>query len=289
MLAEGFLRLLCYREKRKFYTASSQKKWPTDSQCSQQFNPGSSSSDLQVKSSEAVPNQVVPDPNQPQELQVTPQAPGLLIPRCLPVTIMQPVCIEDCSLLQQYPDLQVADPGRIPHNPPRASVSQHDLHGPHTLPGESFQPQVQQEPQREQVLSVPDQGYLVMGASVNISLDLPGSGLEPMSNSVLNGLLEKQLEEVYMQHLTDNLARCNSHLGNSLLHGLVPPPQPGQSQGPYSLEVSQGEGSRRDSSSEISYMHTQNLIPCSSTFSSPVLRISEPDNPHLQGNIPPKY
>lgn len=118
---------------------------------------------------------------------------------------------------------------------------------------------------------------------MNISLDLPGSGLEPMSNSVLNGLLDKQLEEVYMQHLTDNLARCNSHLGNSLLHGLVPPPQPSsQLQGPDSLEAGLEEGSGGDSGKKISYLNTQNFVPCSSNFSSPVLRISEADNAHVQ-------
>lgn len=60
-----------------------------------------------------------------------------------------------------------------------------------------------------------------MGASVNISVDVP----ELRTNSVLNGMLERKLEEVYLQHLTDNLARCDSDLRNSLLHGLVAPPR----------------------------------------------------------------
>lgn len=230
----------------------------------------------------------MPDASQAQELKMTPQAPGLLIPGCTLVTTLQPY-IEDCSLLQQYPDLQVADPALISYNPLGASVNQHHLHFQHTASEVPLQQEAKQEPQCDRVLSIPDQGYLVMGASENISLDLPGSGLEPMSNSLLNGILEKQLEEVYMQHLTENLARCNSHLGNSLLHGLVPPPQPhSQSQGPCSLEAGLEDNSRGDSSNEINYMSTHNLVPCSSNFSSPVLRISESYN-HLQGNVHPKY
>lgn len=171
--------------------------------------------------------------------------------------------------------MQVADT----HNQLRANIGQHDF-----VSDLSYQlPQQDPHTQGQPLTSIPDQGYLAMGASVNISLDLPGSGLEPMSNSVLNGLLDKQLEEVYMQHLTDNLARCNSHLGNSLLHGLVPPPQPSsQLQGPDSLEAGLEEGSGGDSGKKISYLNTHNFVPCSSNFSSPVLRISETDNAHVQ-------
>lgn len=178
--------------------------------------------------------------------------------------------------MEQYPDLQVAHSGRISQ---RESITQQvflsEICSPHDgLP--------QQKPQSEPVSLTPDQGYLAMGATVNISLDLPGPTLEPMSNSVLNCLLDKQLDEVYMQHLTDNLARCNSHLGNSLLHGLVPPPQPSsQLQGPYSLEAGLEEASGEDND-KIRYLSTENLVPCSSNFSSPVLRISEAENTHLQ-------
>lgn len=210
-----------------------------------------------------------------QKLKEVPQ--GLSIPRCSPDNAVHHVCIEDCSLLEQYPDLQVADSGRrISHTMLRTTVSQHSDHTYPPAPEVCLHPAPLHGPQGEPVLSIPDQGYLVMGASENVSLDLPGSVLEPMSNSVLNGLLEKQLEEVYMQHLTDNLARCNSHLGNSLLHGLVPPPQ-----GSDSPEAGL-EHELEQSGNKISYLSTQNIAPCSSNFSSPVLRISEPDNPHLQ-------
>lgn len=218
------------------------------------------------------------DSTQPHTLRVAPRGrpAGLSIPGCSPMNI------EDCSLLQQYPDLQVVDSGCVSHNPSIASLSQFNLlpSNYENLPNPEMPAPLQ--PQVHPLLPVQDQGYLVMGHSVNVSLDLPGSGLEPMSNSVLNGLLEKQLDEVYMQHLTDNLARCNSHLGNSLLHGLVLPPQArDHSQGPDSLEASV-EDSSGVHSNKMSNMNTHNLVPCSSNFSSPVLRISEAANPHLQ-------
>lgn len=278
MLAEGFLRVLRYREERKFASASKQ----TNAGCVDPFNcstvSSSNSTDPQTDSAEADPNQEEVD-SQFQGLKVYPQGPvGLSIPRCppvLPLGLDFTAYLEDCSLLEQYPDLQVADLSGISHNPLRAIITQHaELYR---------QPEwaAQQEPQGEPVPSIPDQGYLVIGPSVNTSLDLLGSGLEPMSNSVLNGLLDKQLEEVYMQHLTDNLARCNSNLGSSILHGLALPPQ-SSSQGPDSLEPSLEEVPEGDSGEKISYLSTHNLVPCSSNFSSPVLRISEAENAQLQ-------
>ncbi|CAN9514756.1 unnamed protein product [Ophioblennius macclurei] len=275
MLAEGFLRLLSYREESQF--ASKRMSWETDPHCSQPTNNSLlDSAGLQVHEARTGLDVERPDSTRAQGLIVSPQGSGLSIPGC------SPIHIEDCSLLQQYPDLQVVDPSRILHNPSIASLSQFNLLSPYyeNLPHPASA--ALREPQASALMSPLDQGYLVMGHSVNVSLDLPGSGLEPMSNSVLNGLLEKQLEEVYMQHLTDNLARCNSHLGNSLLHGLVPPPQPGcQSHGPDSLEASL-EHSSEVSSTKISYLNTHNLPPCSSNFSSPVLRISETPNPQMQ-------
>ncbi|XP_014915396.1 uncharacterized protein LOC106964390 [Poecilia latipinna] len=283
MLAEGFLRLMCYREERKFATASKRKGYQTSTRCADPLSCAVSEPNFvnpQIHLAEEESNQEELDPNKPQGLRVVSEPPGLLIPGCSPAAALPPICVEDCSLLEHYPDLQVADSGRISHNLPRTVANQEDFHFQPNVPEAYLQTEAKPE-------SIPDQGYLVMGASENISLDLPG--LEPMSNSVLNGLLEKQLEEVYMQHLTDNLARCDSHFGHSLLHGLGPPPQPGcQSHGPYSLEASLEEGSRGDSGDKISYLNTHNLVPCSSTFSSPMLRISEVDNPQLQGNNPSK-
>lgn len=190
--------------------------------------------------------------------------------------------LDDCSLLQQYPDLQVAESGRIMHNPPaRASFAED------SLVSDGFsQPEwsaVPGQPVEQSASMRTDQGYLAMGVSLSVDSELDGSQLEPMSNSVLNGLLDKQLDEVYLQLLTDNLVRCNSQQGHSLLHGLGPPPQPSsQLHGPVSMEASLAEASRAESGKRISYLNTHNLGPCSSNFSSPVLRISEPDPPQPQ-------
>ncbi|XP_055368372.1 uncharacterized protein si:dkey-237j10.2 [Betta splendens] len=270
MLGEGFLRALPYTEERRF---ASRRNKAQARRCS---TDALNCAETELRT-EAGPNEEAIDSSQPQALKEMPQA--LSIPGCSP--LQHPdltLCIDNCSLLEQYPDLQVADTGRISHNPLRAPTAQQGSHSP--CAGQHPEWTVHHRPQDDPVSSVPDQGYLVMGPSEDVSLDLPG--LEPMSNSVLNGMLDKQLEEFWMQHLTDNLARCNSHLGNSILHGLVQPPQPcSHRQGPDSLEPSLGEGSE-DSDRKISYLHTHNLGPCSSNFSSPVLRISESENPHVQ-------
>ncbi|XP_059201653.1 uncharacterized protein si:dkey-237j10.2 [Centropristis striata] len=281
MLAEGFLRVLRYREERKFATASKIKRSKAHAHCTDQsscFLSDSNSPEIQTDSADAGPNQEELNSTEVKGLKVSPQGPaGLLIPGCPPVL---PLDLDDCSLLDQYPDLQVADSGRISNNLLRAIAPQHlyttKPPAPEACRNPDWVPQ-----HGETIPSIPDQGYLVMGDSVNISLDLPGSGLEPMSNSVLNGLLDKKLEEVYMQHLTD-LARCNSHLGNSLLHGLVPPVPSSQPQEPDYLGSIVEQGSGGDSNKKISYLSTQNLVPYSSHFSSPVLRISDADTIYPQ-------
>ncbi|XP_029368849.1 uncharacterized protein LOC115050197 [Echeneis naucrates] len=280
MLGEGFLRILLYKEKRKFASVSKTQPCP---HCPDPSESAASDSSIQTDSAEAGSNQEALDVTQAQGLRVMPEHPaGLLIPGWSHAPALDPdftVCVDDCSLLDQYPDLQVADSGRISHNPLRATFTTHDLYNAVTDVHHHPEWAAKQEPEGDPATSIPDQGYLVMGDSENISLDLPGSGLEPMSNSVLNGLLDKQFEEVYMQHLTENLARCNSHLGNSLLHGLVPPPQPSSgAQGPDSLEACLEEA-RGDTDKKISYLNTHNAT-YSSNFSSPVLRISVPDNIH---------
>lgn len=186
--------------------------------------------------------------------------------------------VENCSLVERYPDLQMTGSEQAPLT---AIIS-------HEFESESpSQPDwsAQLQPQASPVSLIADQGYLAMGANVNISLDLPGQepGPEPMSNSLLNGLLDKQLDEVYMQLLNDNLARCNSNLGNSLLHGLVPPPQPScHLQETDSLDPSLEEPAGEDSASKVSYLSTHNLVHCSSNFSTPLLRISEAENTKLK-------
>lgn len=185
--------------------------------------------------------------------------------------------LDDCSLLQQYPDLQVAESGPIIHNRPAKESFDEDNFASEGF-SQSEWSAMPSQPMDQNASVRTDQGYLAMGASLSVDSELAGSQLEPMSNSVLNGLLDKQLDEVYMQLLTDNLARCNSQLGHSLLRGLVPPPQPSsQLNGLDSMEPSLAESDKK-----ISYLNTHNLGPCSSNFSSPVLRISEPDSPQPQ-------
>ncbi|XP_071397416.1 uncharacterized protein [Centroberyx affinis] len=294
MLGEGFLRVLRYREERKIVSATKIHRTQTQSYCMDPFNgvpPGSNSGPYTLSTAPG-PNKEELGPTQSQGLSVVSQTVGVSIPGCSPVLTLDPnlsVDLDSCSLLQHYPDLRLGQETGELGDPPSSlrgsipgygSSAQPPLSG---APCHSVRINHHQQQQGELGSSVPDQGYLVMGASVTTSLDLPGSGLEPMSNSVLNGLLEKQLEEVYLQHLTDSLARCNSHLGNSLLHGLVPPPQPSsQRQGPDSLEAGLEDGPAGEGGRKISYLSTQNLAPCSSNFSSPMLRISEAESAHLQ-------
>ncbi|XP_030000597.1 uncharacterized protein LOC115426622 [Sphaeramia orbicularis] len=272
MLAEGFLQVLPYREEKRFASASRLDRSQINTHCADQCNHSiSNSADVQTDLFEEGSNQDVLHSNQ--------DTAGLLIPGCPPALTLDPGlsgCLDNCSLLEHYPDLQVADSGRITHNPLRPIITQDNSFSAQPLISDDFH---HQDSTGQLQSPVPDQGYLVMGPSVNISLDLPGSGLEPMSNSVLNGMLEKQLEEVYLQHLTDNLARCNSHFGNSLLHGLVPPPKPSrQPQGPDSLEASLEEGPAKT----ISYLNTHSSARCSTHFSSPMLRISGTEDAQKQ-------
>lgn len=276
MLAEGFLRLLQFREERKFAAAANLKA----SHRGVQFaDPPSGESCSSTSSSRLTdPVQTGPIGEQSDSLQGL-SATSVSIPGCPHLLPLNPDfnnLLDDCSLLQQYPDLQVAESGRIMHIPqPRASFASD------SIASEGFS-----QPERSGMLGQPldqntsvrtDQGYLAMGASLSVDSEIAGSQLEPMSNSVLNGLLDKQLDEVYMQLLTDNLARCNSQMGHSLLRGLVPPQPSSQLKGPDSIEASLAEASRAESSKRISYLNTHNMGPCSSNFSSPALRISEPD------------
>ncbi|XP_075899622.1 uncharacterized protein LOC142899751 [Nelusetta ayraudi] len=280
MLAEGFLRLLRFREERKFAATASLRG---SQRCVEFTDPSSDescSSDSASRRTDPVQAGPIGEESDPGLSATSVSIPGC--PHHLPLNPDFHNLLDDCSLLQQYPDLQVAESGRIMHNPlARASFT-----------NDSFASEVFSQPEWSAVPGQPldqsasvrtDQGYLNMGASLSVDSELAGSQLEPMSNSVLNGLLDKQLDEVYMQVLTDNLARCNSQLGHSLLRGLVPPPQPSSElTGPNSIEASLAEASGAESGKKISYLNTHNLGPCSSNFSSPVLRISEPDPPPPQ-------
>ncbi|XP_061899708.1 uncharacterized protein si:dkey-237j10.2 [Entelurus aequoreus] len=252
MLGEGFLQALCYREERNGASASMGHKLET------------TQTDIQQRGLD----QGVREHRYHGLRLAAPDATSLSISGCLSDLTL---CSGPCSLLQHYPDLQVADSVVISHNPLKTNAPQQDL----------FTQSEQNHLLCESVPSLSsDQGYLVMGDDANTSLGMPASQLEPMSNSLLNGLLEKKLDEVYVQHLTDNLARCNSQLENSLLHGLVPPLQPNErQQGEHSLESNLDEGPGGECGKKFGYLSNLNLAPCSSNFSTPVLRISEDVHP----------
>ncbi|XP_026860755.1 uncharacterized protein LOC113574200 [Electrophorus electricus] len=106
---------------------------------------------------------------------------------------------------------------------------------------------------------VPDDGYLVMDSSIMLNG-------EPPTNSMLNGYLDRKLLEVYSQYLQERLV-C---LGSSLACSMLPPlPQASllqlsqQMNLELSLEPGQGIPSQK----------------VSSHFSSPVLRISNAEQP----------
>lgn len=203
------------------------------------------------------------------------QGPSLALPPAIALSIpgssLGLTCPSDyaCSLIHNYPDLRLCqEPDEA--TKPRVTVTYHSLSAPTPLrvPQSTPSPQGPESYLAESETSNPDQGYLVM--SGNPSLDPHRSRLAPMSNSLLNGLLDKKVEEFYRQYLTDSLARCNSQLEHSLLRGLVPPPQPNaQAQAPDSLEPSLEGAVSGDEGPVISYLDTY--------FSSPVLRISEAD------------
>ncbi|XP_059919617.1 uncharacterized protein si:dkey-237j10.2 [Gadus macrocephalus] len=191
----------------------------------------------------------------------------------------------ECSLIRQYPDLrlrQESDEATSPNSStschcPSTSVSGRPLQSLPCTP--SFQGPDRQPgtpvPDTTHPLkpgtSNPDEGYLEMTGNRDLEFSL--LGLEPLSNSLLNGLLEKHLDELYREHFTDSLARCNSQLGHSLLRGLVPLPQPsGQAQASDFMGASLQGVVSREGGFRISYLNT------TSHFSSPVLRISDAES-----------
>ncbi|XP_053091603.1 uncharacterized protein LOC113542846 isoform X2 [Pangasianodon hypophthalmus] len=105
---------------------------------------------------------------------------------------------------------------------------------------------------------IPDDGYLVMDSSIMLNG-------EPPTNSMLNGYLDKKLQEVYSQYLQERLACPGSSPGCSLL--------PSFHQTSLGLNL--------DSSLEPETKQSQGAVSqrASSNFSSPVLRISNAEEP----------
>lgn len=172
------------------------------------------------------------------------------------------------SFYKDYPDLRLGG-DRVEHWSP---------HNPDLLTSEDNRPLLQSqdlsslEPslnQNQQVKAEtqPDEGYLVMES-------VQGPGWERrLTNSMLNGYLEIQMLEVFCQHM-HNMACCGSSLpGTDVMPTLVP----------TSLTIPKEQSSNQEELDSSSKKAVRYLSACSapatSHFSSPVLRISEAEQP----------
>lgn len=114
-----------------------------------------------------------------------------------------------------------------------------------------------------------DEGYLVIDSMRSLGKE------QRLTNSMLNGFLETQLMEVYRQHMQDNLARC----GSSLLSASVVPGICDQLSVPDRNRTAQrNQLHSSQSQSSVRYLSTCSAPP-TSHFSTPVLRISNPQEP----------
>ncbi|XP_051534160.1 uncharacterized protein LOC127429260 [Myxocyprinus asiaticus] len=173
------------------------------------------------------------------------------------------------SFYKDYPDLRLAG-DRLehwsPHNP--ALLSSQD-NGPllQSQDLSSLEPSLAQGQQAE-VVTQHDEGYFVIDSGQGPSWE------RRLTNSMLNGYLEVQMLEVFCQHM-QNMACCGSSLlGTDVMPAL----------GPTSLTVPSEQRANQeevlDSSSSyvVRYLSTCSA-PATSHFSSPVLRISEAEEP----------
>ncbi|KAL7886330.1 hypothetical protein AOLI_G00066250 [Acnodon oligacanthus] len=128
-----------------------------------------------------------------------------------------------------------------------------------------------------QQADVPDDGYLVMDSSIMLNG-------EPPTNSMINGYLDRKLQEVYSQYLQERLACPGSSPGCSLLPLLPQPSLPQLSQQAYldsSLDIDARPNQMTHNITTSQGHHSQRA---SSVFSSPVLRISNVEQPKRPGH-----
>ncbi|XP_057182229.1 uncharacterized protein si:dkey-237j10.2 [Triplophysa rosa] len=172
------------------------------------------------------------------------------------------------SFYKDYPDLRLAG-DRLEHwSPHNLDLLSSEDNGPllQSQDLSSLEPSLDQNQQLNSETQQ-DEGYLVMES-------VQGPGWERrLTNSMLNGYLENQMLEVFCQHM-HNMACCGSSLpGTDVMPTLVP----------TSLTVPKEHSTNReemDSSSKnvVRYLSTCSA-PATSHFSSPVLRISEAEEP----------
>ncbi|KAL7838882.1 hypothetical protein AOLI_G00272860 [Acnodon oligacanthus] len=176
------------------------------------------------------------------------------------------------SICKDYPDLQLAgDTLRVPHHKHNLAQLISLSHGPLLQSQDLGSLEAFGETgQKVDCLAKPDEGYLVIES-------VQGPGSEPrLTNSMLNGYLETQLMEVYRQHMQDSLARCAS---SSLTASVVPALVPDNLSKSHGRKTIQEDGLNSSSSQDsVRYLSTCSAPP-TSHFSSPVLRISYPQEP----------
>lgn len=165
--------------------------------------------------------------------------------------------------------VQKLSKAKVPHNGPDLYISNHDGK-PYVSPSQleesntildnlSLDLRLNSITESKKVHPLShDDGYLVMDSSIMLNG-------EPPTNSMLNGYLDKKLQEVYSQYLQERLTCLGSSPGCSLL-----PPFHQTSL----IQLSQPLN--MDSSLEPETRQCQGAVSqrASSNFSSPVLRIS---------------
>ncbi|XP_065106619.1 uncharacterized protein [Paramisgurnus dabryanus] len=173
------------------------------------------------------------------------------------------------SFYKDYPDLRLAG-DRLehwsPHNPGLLSpqddgplLQSQDL--------SSLEPSLDQS-QQAKTGTQQDEGYLVMENGQGPSWE------RRLTNSMLNGYLEVQMLEVFCQHM-QNMACCGSSLlGTDVMPTLAPTSLNVQKE----PRANQEEQLNSSSNNVVRYWSTCSA-PATSHFSSPVLRISEADEP----------
>lgn len=172
------------------------------------------------------------------------------------------------SVCKAYPDLQLAGDTLMgphhPHNPAHLIRSQ----SPFLQSQDLGSMEASETEHTVNSQAKPDECYF--------EIESPDSKPRP-TNSMLNGFLETQLMEVYRQHMQDSLARCaSSSLTASVVPALVP----------ANLSTSDDHTADLDNKLNSSQISVQYLSTCSapptSHFSSPVLRISYPQESNSQ-------
>lgn len=276
MLGEGFISMLTYVEPRKDSAPASIRN--------KSANPKRKTT-LQSKELTLV-KEMVEDPGLEQGLeQERPPRPSrsVLIPSDLAEhnQDLELYCSWNCtSFCKDYPDLQLGG-DQMEDSNLDSFEAKYVLCGAPVLSPDLGEPELSLQPgpvprRLRANLELPqDDGYLEMDSS-SITLDKR----EPLTNSMLNCYLESKLLEVYRQHLQDSLARSGFPANPTLLPSVVLP-----SVDQLSSQLSLEQGLDASVARHVVTNYLSSARTCTgvgtgtftSNFSSPVLRISQPD------------